>query len=196
MSSADPLFLGLDLSTQQLKAILLNKDSQVIHQISVRFDLDLSRHGTINGAIQGPDKGEVTSPVQMWLEAVDLLFARLHGAKVDLGAVMAVSGAGQVRTTNEIRLHPGAHVTPHSNMVQSTGLLLLSRSFLPWILTSGSLSNYFRVHSRIRRHQFGRIRRPQRTVNVWRMNLEVLGPLLIGQEAELTKGSQGIRSQE
>lgn len=97
--SIDPLFLGLDLSTQQLKAVLLNKDSKVIHQTAVRFDRDLPRHGTTNGAIQGPDKGEVTSPVQMWLEAFDLLFASLHEAKVDLGVVMAVSGAGQVSTS-------------------------------------------------------------------------------------------------
>lgn len=94
--SSDVLFLGLDLSTQQLKAILLNKHSRVIHQTAVHFDRDLPHHGTTNGAIQGPDKGEVTSPVQMWLEAVDLLFVRLHEAGVDLGAVVAVSGAGQV----------------------------------------------------------------------------------------------------
>jgi xylulokinase len=121
MSSADPLFLGLDLSTQQLKAILLNKDSKAIHQIAVHFDRDLPHHGTTNGAIQGPDKGEVTSPVQMWLEAVDLLFARLHGAGVDLGAVMAVSGAGQVCTDLNLII-PGSDVLPqqHGSVYWST----------------------------------------------------------------------------
>src|SRR5260221_6699043 len=70
-----PLFLGLDLSTQQLKALIIDKDSRAIHHAAVHFDRDLPHHRTKNGALQGPDKGEVTSPVQMWLEAVDLLFA-------------------------------------------------------------------------------------------------------------------------
>lgn len=99
--STDPLFLGLDLSTQSLKAILLVKDLKVVHQAAVHFDRDLPYYGTTNGAIQGPDKGEVTSPVQMWLEAVDLLFERLHDGGVDFGAVAAVSGAGQVDTYPE-----------------------------------------------------------------------------------------------
>lgn len=95
--STDLLFLGLDLSTQSLKGILLGKDLKVIqHQAAVHFDRDLPHYGTTNGAIQGPGKGEVTSPVQMWLEAVDLLFERLHDGGVDFGAVAAVSGAGQV----------------------------------------------------------------------------------------------------
>lgn len=84
----------------------------------------------------------------------------------------------------------------NSNMVQSTGPLLQSHAFRPWTPTSGLQSNYFQMHFRIRRHQFGRIHPPKRTVNVWRTNLAVLGPLLIGQEAELMKGSLGIRSQE
>jgi len=94
--STDLLFLGLDLSTQSLKGILLVKDLKVVHQAAVHFDRDLPHYGTTNGAIQGPGKGEVASPVQMWLEAVDLLFERLHDGGVDFGAVAAVSGAGQV----------------------------------------------------------------------------------------------------
>jgi sugar (pentulose or hexulose) kinase len=104
------MFLGLDLSTQQLKAVVLDKHSKVVHRIAVNFDRDLPHYGTTNGAVRGPDEGEVTSPVQMWLEAVDLLFARLHGAGVDLGAVVAVSGAGQVRVSATVCLRPGSDV--------------------------------------------------------------------------------------
>jgi sugar (pentulose or hexulose) kinase len=133
--SSDPLFLGLDLSTQQLKAILINKDSRVVHQTAVHFDRDLPHHGTTNGAIQGPDEGEVTSPVEMWLEAVDLLFARLQEARVGLGAVMAVSGAGQV-----CLLGFGCILVLtcfHSNMVLSTGRIWQILFSLLWILKSG-----------------------------------------------------------
>jgi xylulokinase len=95
--STNPLFLGLDLSTQQLKAILLSSDSSIVHETSVHFDRDLPHYGTVNGAIRGPGSGEVTSPVAMWLEAIDLLFQRLKTDQVDFGAISAISGAGQVR---------------------------------------------------------------------------------------------------
>lgn len=90
-----PLFLGLDLSTQQLKAIIISEDSTVVHETSVGFDRDLPHYGTTNGAIRGPD-GEVTSPVAMWLEAMDLLLQRMKDAGVNFDNILGVSGAGQV----------------------------------------------------------------------------------------------------
>ncbi|KAG6910009.1 hypothetical protein DXG01_013731 [Tephrocybe rancida] len=90
-----PLFLGLDLSTQQLKAIVIAEDSSLVHESSVHFDNDLSSYGTTNGAIRGPGDGEVTSPVAMWLDAIDLLFQRMKIAGVEIGAIAAISGAGQ-----------------------------------------------------------------------------------------------------
>jgi xylulokinase len=94
-TSKSPLFLGLDLSTQQLKAIITSKDSVVVHESAVYFDQDLSTYGTVNGAIHGPG-GEVTSPVCMWLEAMDLLMEKMKTVGVDFKAVVAISGAGQV----------------------------------------------------------------------------------------------------
>lgn len=44
--------------------------------------------------------GVVTSPVAMWIEAVDLLLTRIHeseGGKELLARVAAISGAAQVR---------------------------------------------------------------------------------------------------
>jgi len=93
---SSPLFLGLDLSTQQLKAVLLDKDLEIVHEAAVHFDRDLPHHGTTNGATRGPDEREVTSPVQMWLEAIDLLCQRLKDGQVDFGSIAAISGAGQV----------------------------------------------------------------------------------------------------
>ncbi|KAI0318382.1 actin-like ATPase domain-containing protein [Amylostereum chailletii] len=91
----EPLFLGLDLSTQQLKAILISEDSSVVHETAVGFDKDLPHYGTTNGAIRGPAEGEVTSPVAMWLEALDLLLQRMKDAGVNFRNIRAVSGAGQ-----------------------------------------------------------------------------------------------------
>lgn len=107
MSSAAPLFLGLDLSTQQLKAVLLDEGSNVVHEAAVHFDRDLPHHETTNGAILGPEDGEVTSPVKMWLEAIDLLCERLSEGKIDFGAIAAVSGAGQVIVFSSSKIFAG-----------------------------------------------------------------------------------------
>lgn len=49
--------------------------------------------------VHSGEKGVVTSPVAMWIEAVDLLFERIaasEGGKDLLSRVKAISGAGQV----------------------------------------------------------------------------------------------------
>ncbi|KIY53374.1 D-xylulose kinase [Fistulina hepatica ATCC 64428] len=92
---SSPLFLGLDLSTQQIKAVLISQDAVITHESSVRFSEDLPHYSTTNGAYYGPDKGEVTSPVAMWLEAMDLLMQRMKDTGVDFSRIAAVSGSGQ-----------------------------------------------------------------------------------------------------
>ena len=93
---APPLFLGLDLSTQQLKAIVITEDTSVVHESAVDFTRDLPQYGTTNGVTAGPGTGEVTSPVAMWVHALDLLMERAHASGVDASRVVAISGAGQV----------------------------------------------------------------------------------------------------
>lgn len=91
-----PLFLGLDLSTQQLKASVISVDETLICERSVHFDKDLPHHGTSGGAIAGPGDGEMTSPIAMWLEAVDILMDKLKEAGVEMGTILGISGAAQV----------------------------------------------------------------------------------------------------
>ncbi|KAJ6619732.1 actin-like ATPase domain-containing protein [Mycena sp. CBHHK59/15] len=94
-----PLFLGLDLSTQQLKAVLIAEDASVVHESAVHFDNDLPQYGTTNGAIRGPGRerylAPVTSPVAMFLDAMDLLMDRMKKAGIQFGEIAAISGAGQ-----------------------------------------------------------------------------------------------------
>ena len=89
------MFLGFDLSTQQLKAVVLDEHAAVLHESAVHFDTDLPVYRTTSGAIRGND-GEVTSPVRMWLDAIDLVIHRVKQAGVDLGAIAGISGAAQV----------------------------------------------------------------------------------------------------
>lgn len=95
-SSSSPLFLGLDLSTQQLKAVLTTLTGAVLHETAVNFDRDLPHYGTSNGALFGPGIGEVTSPVGMWVEAYDLLMERMKQQGWETGRIRGVSGSGQV----------------------------------------------------------------------------------------------------
>ena len=96
MSTKATAFLGLDLSTQQLKAVLLSEDNTVVHKAAVHFEKDLPNYGTNNGTIQGPSEGEFTSPVSMWLEAIDLLMTKMQNAGVNFGEITSVCGAAQV----------------------------------------------------------------------------------------------------
>ncbi|RDA94013.1 hypothetical protein CP533_4967 [Ophiocordyceps camponoti-saundersi (nom. inval.)] len=92
-TTTSPLYLGLDLSTQQLKAIIVNPALETIAQAKVDFDQDLaSRYGVRAGVILQGD--QVFTPVSMWLEALDLVLSRLGDGAI-LRRVRAVSGAGQ-----------------------------------------------------------------------------------------------------
>ena len=95
--NASPLFLGLDLSTQQLKAMVLAGDASAVHESAVSFTKDLPQYGTTGGTIIGPGPGEVTSPVAMWVNALDLLMQRIQASGVDISRIVAISGAAQVR---------------------------------------------------------------------------------------------------
>lgn len=90
-----PLFLGLDLSTQQLKASIIDEHGNLIVEDAVHFDSHLPHYGTLNGAVIGERPGEVTCPVVLWLESMDLLFDRLAERGVEFGRILAISGAAQ-----------------------------------------------------------------------------------------------------
>jgi xylulokinase len=88
---SEDLVLGFDLSTQSVTAVLLEvTSSAVVLTESINFDVSLPKFKTQNGMHVGPH-GRVTSPVMMWLEALDKLLARLAATGL-LPRVVAVSG--------------------------------------------------------------------------------------------------------
>lgn len=95
MAESAPLFIGLDASTQALKASLLTSTLDVRRELAVNFDADLPHYSTKGGVHHGPD-GQVYSPVEMVIEAFDLLFGRMKDAGWPLGAVGGIAAAGQV----------------------------------------------------------------------------------------------------
>ncbi|KAJ2958816.1 hypothetical protein NQZ79_g5686 [Umbelopsis isabellina] len=93
-SNQSDLYLGLDLSTQQLKYTVINNDHDIIAEAAVHFDKDLPEFNTTNGAIADGDT--VTSPTLMWVKAIDILLERLskHG-EIKVKNIKGISGAGQ-----------------------------------------------------------------------------------------------------
>ncbi|KAL5612831.1 hypothetical protein BROUX41_004087 [Berkeleyomyces rouxiae] len=88
-------YLGLDLSTQQLKAIVVLSDLTVVSEAKVDFDADFGpQYGISKGVHINHDDNSVYAPVAMWLEALDLVLDRLS-VKTDMAAIKGISGSCQ-----------------------------------------------------------------------------------------------------
>ncbi|KAL2181235.1 xylulose kinase-like protein [Thermothelomyces heterothallicus CBS 202.75] len=94
--SDGPLYLGLDLSTQQLKAIVVQSDLTVVSDAKVDFDQDFgAKYKIKKGVLLNEDEGEVFAPVAMWLESLDLVLQRLQEKKTPLNRIRGISGSCQ-----------------------------------------------------------------------------------------------------
>ncbi|KAF9313405.1 hypothetical protein BG003_005237 [Podila horticola] len=104
------LYLGLDLSTQQLKAVALasptgrEDDLETHSSFAIHFDTDLAHYHTRGGVTackdqeahdDDSDSGVVTAPVLMWVEALERLFDKMKAAEFPFERVVSVSGAAQ-----------------------------------------------------------------------------------------------------
>ena len=94
-STSNNLYLGFDLSTQQLKIIVTNEHLHALNTYNVEFDsVYKDKYGIHKGVISGKD-GEIVSPVLMWLDAIDHLFAEMKNEKFPFEKVVGISGSGQ-----------------------------------------------------------------------------------------------------
>ncbi|XP_033226806.1 xylulose kinase [Belonocnema kinseyi] len=93
-------YLGLDLSTQQLKAVVVNNDLEVLHETSVQFDNDLPEFRTYGGVLQRKEEPHVvTVPTLMWIKALDMILDKLRVCGVDFSKVAAICGCAQQHGT-------------------------------------------------------------------------------------------------
>jgi xylulokinase len=95
MASYDPLYLGFDLSTQQLKAVAVTSDLKVACEVKFDFDVDSRDFGVEHGVLTNDGEHEVYAPVVMWLQAVDRVLEQLQKSKGDFRRIGGISGAGQ-----------------------------------------------------------------------------------------------------
>ena len=136
------MFLGLDCSTQSFSALIIDASKgTIIHEASVNFEGDLPHYQTSSGFVHGDSPGEVFSDPLMWIEALDLLLARLVESGADLSSIQAISGSGQQHAT--VYLNDRFHSTLAD--LQSTSCLkdqlspCLSRPLSPiWMDSSTS----------------------------------------------------------
>ncbi|SCU97317.1 LANO_0E15720g1_1 [Lachancea nothofagi CBS 11611] len=91
----EALYLGFDLSTQQLKCLVIDQNLKLLHSETIGFDKDLCHYKTEKG-VYFRDDGTAECPVAMWLEAIDMVFDRMSKQKhIDLSLVKAMSGSCQ-----------------------------------------------------------------------------------------------------
>jgi xylulokinase len=93
-----PLYLGLDSSTQSLTAIIIEIERgarRVVFESSLSFDEALPHYGTRHGVLPQTDHRVATSSPLMWVEALDLMMARVTESGLDLSRLAAVSGSAQ-----------------------------------------------------------------------------------------------------
>ena len=89
-----PLYLGFDLSTQQLKGIAVTPELKVVYEAKFDFDADSRGYGTTKGVLTNEAENEVYAPVGAFLQALDGVLARLERNGIDFNRVKGISGAG------------------------------------------------------------------------------------------------------
>jgi len=92
----DNLFLGLDVSTQNSKLVIINSSNQSILWVdSINYDKDLPLFGTTDGVASSNKAGVSESNPLMWIEAVEQLFERANKNNLPLNNIKSISVSGQ-----------------------------------------------------------------------------------------------------
>ncbi len=90
------LFAGLDVSTQSCKLVVIDADAgAVVHVDRVDYDRDLASYQTVDGTIVGEPPGVSEADPWMWIDAVELLLARLRESDVPRKRIRCISVSGQ-----------------------------------------------------------------------------------------------------
>ncbi|XP_042566234.1 xylulose kinase isoform X2 [Clupea harengus] len=88
-------FLAEGIHKQQLKVVAIDENLDLIHQNNVQFDIELPEFRTQGGVHIHADRLTVTSPVLMWVKALDMTLDKMKATGFDFSCVRALSGSGQ-----------------------------------------------------------------------------------------------------
>lgn len=96
MYDSDSLYLGFDLSTQQLKIIVTDKKLAALNTFNIEFDVEYKeKYGIKKGVIVNEEDGTIISPVLMWLDAIDDVFNKMKQESFPFEKVVGISGSCQ-----------------------------------------------------------------------------------------------------
>jgi len=95
MASQSPLYIGFDLSTQQLKGLVVNSDLKVVYIAKFDFDADSTGFPIKKGVLTNEAEHEVFAPVALWLQALDTVLESLRKQGLDFSRIKGISAAGQ-----------------------------------------------------------------------------------------------------
>ncbi|MBR6471552.1 MAG: hypothetical protein IKS83_07125 [Victivallales bacterium] len=94
------MFLGIDAGTQSIKGIIIDPTTGWCSEsVAVHFGRDLPQYGSPDGFLPNPDSRIRRANPLMWLDALDLLLARMHNAGLPMAQVAGISGSGQQHGT-------------------------------------------------------------------------------------------------
>ncbi|KAI0263597.1 actin-like ATPase domain-containing protein [Gloeopeniophorella convolvens] len=91
--SGQALFLGLELSTDQLRATIVDENLELVGVEAVDFDTALSEYQTQGGIFTTPGDA-YTTPVDMWVKALDFLLEEIS-RNHEVSRIKAIGGAAQ-----------------------------------------------------------------------------------------------------
>ena len=91
-----PLYLGLDSSTQGVKAVVIDPSAgKIVATDAVNYGNDLPSYECPGGVLSNPDPLVKHANPLLWLAALDLLLSRMQAAGVPLAEVAGIGGDGQ-----------------------------------------------------------------------------------------------------
>ena len=116
-------FLGLDLSTQSITAVVISPSEGATHRFSIPFDDAYPRYRTRGGVLFGDSPTEVFADPRMWVEALDdillqLKAKRLTGSIRGLGVSAQQHGTVYLNSAFEERLSGLDSALPYHKQIQ------------------------------------------------------------------------------
>ncbi|XP_014662344.1 PREDICTED: xylulose kinase-like [Priapulus caudatus] len=94
-TNVDCLFFGFEISTQQVKVIIVDNELNIQYKDTILFDTELPEFSTHAGVHIHDDRLTVTTPTALWVKAIDLALTKMKRSGVDFARIAAVSGTGQ-----------------------------------------------------------------------------------------------------
>lgn len=90
------LYLGIDVSTQGVKCIVIDIHSgKITAESSVNYGKDLPQYDSPAGFLPVPDALVRHADPMMWVDGLELALERLQSTGVDMGAIKGIAGTGQ-----------------------------------------------------------------------------------------------------